>query len=66
MSDKDKVKEILNNLEDSTNQELIFCLDYLTNEFESTKKSIINLTIYLDNTEIVYNKILKEFQKRNV
>ena len=63
--DKKKVIEILNNLDESTNKELISCLDYLNNEFEQTKSSILRLTNYLDNTEIVYNKILKEYEKRN-
>lgn len=65
MNEKEKVKEVLNNIQDSTNKELIECLEFLNNEFEKTKKSIISLTNYLDNTEIVYNKILKEYEKRN-
>ena len=63
--DKKKVIEILNNLEEVPNKELIVCLDYLNNEFQQTKNSILRLTNYLDNTEIVYNKILKEYEKRN-
>jgi adenine-specific DNA glycosylase len=34
-------------------------------DFVKTKNSIINLTLYLDNLEITYNKVLKEYQKRN-
>ena len=62
MDEKNKIKEVLNNLSDSTNKELLFCLNYLNDEFEKTKKSIVSLTNYLDNTEKVYNKILKEYK----
>jgi hypothetical protein len=39
-------------------------MDYINEEFEKTKKSLITLTYYLDNLETTYNKILKEYQKR--
>jgi hypothetical protein len=58
------VRSTIRNLNESTNKELLISLEYLNNDFEQTKSSIINLTKHLDNTEIVYNKILEEYKKR--
>jgi hypothetical protein len=64
MNEKDKINNIIQNLSDSTNKELEFCLEFLTKDFEQTKSSIIKLTKHLDAIEIVYNNILKEYKKR--
>jgi hypothetical protein len=64
MEERNKINEILKNIGDSTNKELKFCLDFLNEDFEQTKTSIIKLTKHLDNTEILYNKVLKEYEKR--
>ncbi len=65
MKDRDFVINILNNLENSSNKDLTKCMDILNEDFEVTKSSIINLTHHLDNVEVVYDKILTEFKKRN-
>jgi hypothetical protein len=39
-------------------------MERINEEFEKTKQQVINMTYYLDNLEITYNKILKEYQKR--
>jgi hypothetical protein len=64
MDDRNKINEILKNINDSTNKELQLCLDYLDNDFEQTKMTIIKLTKHLDTTEVLYNKVLKEYEKR--
>lgn len=64
MNEKDKINNIIQNLSDSTNKELEFCLEFFTKDFEQTKSSIIKLTKHLDAIEIVYNNILKEYKKR--
>lgn len=64
MEERNKINEILKNIGDSTNKELKICLDFLNEDFEQTKISIIKLTKHLDNTEILYNKVLKEYEKR--
>ena len=58
------VNNVIKNLNESTNKEILHSLEYLSNDFEQTKNTVINLTKHLDNVEIVYNKILKEYQKR--
>ena len=64
MDERDVINNILKNINESTNKELITCLDYLTEDFEQTKNSIIKLTKHLDSVELLYNKVLKEYQKR--
>jgi len=60
----DKYKETISDFENKSNKDLVEVLDYLNAEFDKTRNGIINLTYYLDNIELTYNKILKEYQKR--
>jgi len=39
-------------------------MDKLSIDFDSTKANIINLTMYLDSVEELYNKTLKEYEQR--
>lgn len=64
MEGKEIVKNVLNNLNESTNKEIQFSLDFLNTDFQQTKETIINLTKHLDNLEIAYNKVLKEYENR--
>lgn len=61
----EKFKSIINDIENSPNKDLTSAMDFINEDFVKTKNSIINLTLYLDNLEITYNKVLKEYQKRN-
>ena len=40
-------------------------MNSLTKTHFDTKKTIIDLTYYLDNVEEMYNKILEEYNLRN-
>ena len=40
-------------------------MDFLAQDFEETKKLIVELTYHIDNIENLYNKVLKEYQTRN-
>lgn len=65
--EKEKLDKIIaeqKNLKDLPNQKLIEFMDLLSTEFDETKKILINQTIYLDNLEILYNNVLKEYQNR--
>jgi hypothetical protein len=61
----EKFKSIIGDIENSPNKDLTSVMDFINEDFVKTKNSIINLTLYLDNLEITYNKVLKEYQKRN-
>jgi hypothetical protein len=60
----DKILDISNNAKDKPNKDLFFALNELQDEFEKTKKLIIDLTRHLDNVENMYNKINEEIGKR--
>jgi hypothetical protein len=53
------------NLKDLPNTKLVEFMDLLSSDFESTKQSIINSTIYLDKIEELYNNVLTTYQERN-
>jgi hypothetical protein len=52
--DTEQLKKIIEEHESRPNKDLIKVMDYINEEFEKTKKSLIT----------TYNKILKEYQKR--
>jgi hypothetical protein len=60
----DEILKDLGDIKNVPNSKLIDDMDKLTTDFELTKNNIINLTVYLDNVEELYNKILEEYQSR--
>ena len=60
----ENIIELQKELKDQPNSKLIEVMDKLTTEFDITKESIINSTIYLDKVEELYNTILKEYESR--
>ena len=52
------------NLKDLPNTKLIEFMDLLSSDFELTKQSIINSTVYLDKLEELYNNVLNVYQDR--
>lgn len=62
--DYDIIKEQIPNLKNLPNNKLIDWMDKLNSDFEEKKSLIINLTLDLDNVELLYNSILKEYQTR--
>ena len=62
--DKNKIIEIIDDPSIKSNKDLNECLDFLNDEFEKTKESIVTLTKYLDTVESSYKKINEELGKR--
>lgn len=62
--ENEKLKKIIDEPSSYTNQELMYCMDILSEEHEKTKQLIIQLTYKFDTLEQSYNKILEEFKKR--
>lgn len=60
----ENIIELQKELKDQPNSKLIEVMEKLTTEFDLTKESIINSTIYLDRVEELYNSILKEYESR--
>jgi site-specific DNA-adenine methylase len=61
----EKLNQIITDIKSSSNKELISAMDFLAEDFEETKKMIISLSLHLDNTENLYNKVLNEYNLRN-
>ena len=53
------------NLKTLPNNKLVEFMDLLSSDFETTKQTIINTTLYLDKLEELYNNVLKAYQERN-
>ena len=64
MKGRETVNSVIKNLNESTNKEILYSLEYLSEDFDQTKNTIVKLTYHLDSTEQLYNKILKEYEKR--
>lgn len=60
----ENIIELQKELKDQPNSKLIEVMERLTTEFDLTKESIINSTIYLDKVEELYNNVLKEYESR--
>ena len=60
----ENIVKLQSDLKDQSNSKLIEVMDKLTTEFDLTKENIINLTLYLDKVEELYNNTLKEFETR--
>lgn len=63
-NDSKKVSEIIKDYKSSSNKDLLFVLDFLQKDFNFTKERIIELTNHLDKLEVLYNKVLSEYQNR--
>lgn len=62
--EKNKVINIANNSENSSNKDLVEVRDFLIEEYTETKNLIIDLTKHLDGVEELYNKVNDELEKR--
>jgi hypothetical protein len=63
--EKEKIIEVIEDLENRSNKDLFDVADFLYNEFENTKELIINLTRHMDTIEEMYNKVNSEIEKRS-
>lgn len=63
---EEKLKKILLEYKDSTNNDLEFALKTLEKDFNDTKTLLVKLTHHLDSLENNYNTVLKEYRKRKV
>jgi len=63
--EKDKLLDIINDIENSSNKDLFSAIELLNEEFENTKQLIIEMTKHLDTVEEYYNKINNEIEKRH-
>ena len=62
--EKEKILSIIKDYKNSSNNELKIVMDVLQEDFEITKKAILEMTFHLDKLEKTYDLILKEYQTR--
>ena len=62
--DKDKLIDIVGNVKDKSNKDLMDARTELEDEFEKTKKLIIDLTRHMDAVAENYNIVNNEIGKR--
>lgn len=62
--DKEKLKTIISDYKNQPNKELVLAMDYLNDDFEKTKKLIIDLSKYLDLVENQYRLVHTEYTQR--
>lgn len=61
----EKIFETIKDYKTKSNKELEIALDFLQENFETTKQIIVKMTKHFDEVESLYNKILEEYQNRN-
>ena len=67
MGKKEEAEKVLNIVKDyksQSNKDLVFAMDFMKEDFEQTKETLIKLTHHLDKVELTYNTILKEYESR--
>jgi hypothetical protein len=62
----EKIISEVKDINDLPNNRITDILDLLSEEFESVKNNLIKTTYYLDTIEELYNRLNKEYQKRNL
>ena len=62
--DPEKVLNIVKDYKSQSNKDLVFAMDFMKEDFEQTKETLIKLTHHLDKVELTYNTILKEYESR--
>jgi hypothetical protein len=60
----EKVIKIIKDYKSSSNKDLELAMDFIKEDFDFTKESIIKLTNHLDKLELSYNTLLNEHEKR--
>jgi len=59
-----KVLRIIKEYKNHPNKDLVFAMDFIEKDYNSTKDTIIKLTEHLDKLELTYNTIIKEYENR--
>jgi hypothetical protein len=60
-----EILQIIKEHKDRSNKDLKLAMDFIREDFNMTKESLIKLTHHLDKLENTYNIIHKEYTSRN-
>ena len=61
----EKVLKIIQDYKSHSNKDLTFVMDFIQEDFNLTKDTLMKLSTHLDKLELTYNVILKEYESRN-
>ena len=64
MEKKERIKNIIEDYKNKSNNEIAEALTLLKNNFDDTKKLVVDLTYRLDGIESKYNSLNMELKKR--
>jgi hypothetical protein len=64
--EKDKLKNIIENVKDKPNKDLLEAEDFLFQQHESLKLHIIDLTKKLESIENLHDIVIKEIENRKL
>jgi len=59
-----KVLRIIKEYKNHPNKDLMFAMDFIQDDYNSTKDTIIKLTEHLDKLELTYNTLINEYENR--
>ena len=59
-----EIIQIIKDYKSSSNKDLKRVMDFIKEDYDLTKETVIKLTKHLDKLELTYNTILKEYQSR--
>lgn len=59
-----EILQIIKEHKDRSNKDLTLAMDFIQEDFNVTKESLLKLTQHLDKLENTYNQILKEYNSR--
>jgi hypothetical protein len=60
----EKALKILKDYKSQSNKDLVFVMDFIQEDFNLTKDTLLKLTHHLDKLELSYDTILKEYNSR--
>jgi len=61
----EKALRIIKDYKSHSNKDLTFVMDFIQEDFNLTKETLLKLSTHLDKLELTYNTILKEIESRN-
>jgi hypothetical protein len=59
-----EIIKIINEHKERPNKDLMLAMDFIQEDFEMTKDTVIKLTHHLDKLENTYNLLYKEYSER--
>jgi len=60
----EKALRIIKDYKSQSNKDLMFVMDFIQEDFNLTKETLVKLTHHLDKLELSYDTILKEYNSR--